>query len=84
MTRRGLPAAPQINVCQRLVVIDCGKNDAPGLYKMINPEIIALSEEQAVLEEVVFQSRIKLRSETASRSIDWVFRRNRRHANING
>jgi len=44
-------AAPQINICQRLVVIDCGKNDVPGLYKMINPEIIALSEEQAVLEE---------------------------------
>ena len=44
-------AAPQINVSQRLVVIDCGKGDAPELYKMVNPEIIALSEEQAVLEE---------------------------------
>jgi peptide deformylase len=44
-------AAPQINVSQRLVVIDCGKDDAPELYKMVNPEIIALSEEQAVLEE---------------------------------
>ena len=44
-------AAPQINVSQRLVVIDCGKHDAPELYKMVNPEIIALSEEQAVLEE---------------------------------
>ena len=44
-------AAPQINVSQRLVVIDCGKYDAPELYKMVNPEIIALSEEQAVLEE---------------------------------
>ena len=44
-------AAPQINVSQRLVVIDCGKDDVPELYKMVNPEIIALSEEQAVLEE---------------------------------
>ena len=44
-------AAPQVNVSQRLVVIDCGKVDAPKLYKMVNPEIIALSEEQAVLEE---------------------------------
>ena len=44
-------AAPQINVSQRLVVIDCGKDHAPELYKMVNPEIIALSEEQAVLEE---------------------------------
>ena len=44
-------AAPQINVSQRLVVIDCGKDHAQELYKMVNPEIIALSEEQAVLEE---------------------------------
>ena len=44
-------AAPQINVSQRLVVIDCGKDDAAELYKMVNPEIIALSEKQAVLEE---------------------------------
>ena len=36
-------AAPQINVSQRLVVIDCGKDDLPELYKMVNPEIIALS-----------------------------------------
>ena len=33
------------------MVIDCGKDDAPELYKMVNPEIIALSEEQAVLKE---------------------------------
>ena len=44
-------AAPQINVSQRLVVIDCGKDDLPELYKMVNPEIIALSEEHSVLEE---------------------------------
>ena len=44
-------AAPQINVSQRLVVIDCGNDDLPALYKMVNPEIIALSEEHSVLEE---------------------------------
>ena len=44
-------AAPQINVSQRLVVIDCGKDDTTELYKMVNPEIFALSDEQAVLEE---------------------------------
>ena len=44
-------AAPQINVSRRLVVIDCGKDDTPELYKMVNPEIIALSEEEVVLEE---------------------------------
>ena len=44
-------AAPQINVSQRLVVIDCGKDNARELYKMVNPEIITLSEEQVVLEE---------------------------------
>ena len=44
-------AAPQINVSQRLVVIDCGKDELPELYKMVNPEIIALSEEHSVLEE---------------------------------
>ena len=44
-------AAPQINVSQRLVVIDCGKDDLPELYKMVNPEIITLSEEHSVLEE---------------------------------
>ena len=44
-------AAPQINVSQRLVVIDCGKDDAPELYKMVNPEIIGVSQEQSVLEE---------------------------------
>ena len=27
-------AAPQINVSQRLMVIDCGKDDAPELFKI--------------------------------------------------
>ena len=44
-------AAPQIDISQRIVVIDCGKDDKPELYKMVNPEIISLSEEEAVLEE---------------------------------
>ena len=44
-------AAPQINASQRLVVIDCGKGDSHELFKMVNPEIITLSEDHAVLEE---------------------------------
>ena len=44
-------AAPQINMSQRLVVIDCSKNDATELYKMINPEIISKSKNLAVMEE---------------------------------
>ncbi|MGB1923903.1 MAG: peptide deformylase, partial [Candidatus Puniceispirillaceae bacterium] len=44
-------AAPQINISQRLVVIDCGSDETAELYKMVNPEIISLSDERAVLEE---------------------------------
>ena len=44
-------AAPQINVSQRLIVMDCGADDAPELHRMINPEIVGRSEETAVLEE---------------------------------
>lgn len=44
-------AAPQINVSERLIVIDCGKDDTSKLYKMINPEIISLSDTRAILEE---------------------------------
>jgi peptide deformylase len=44
-------AAPQINISQRLIVIDCGKDETPELFKMINPEIISRSDELAVLEE---------------------------------
>ena len=44
-------AAPQINISQRLIVMDCGKDETPDLLKMINPEIISRSEELAVLEE---------------------------------
>ena len=44
-------AAPQINISQRLIVMDCGPDDTRQLYKMINPEIIASSQETAKLEE---------------------------------
>lgn len=44
-------AAPQINISQRLVVVDCGKGDTAELYKMVNPEIISLSENRTILEE---------------------------------
>ena len=44
-------AAPQVNISQRLVVIDCGKDDGPELFKMVNPQIISVSDEHAVLEE---------------------------------
>ena len=44
-------AAPQINISQRLVVMDCGPDDTRQLYKMINPEIVDASDETAILEE---------------------------------
>ena len=44
-------AAPQVNIGQRIIVMDCGKGDAPELFKMINPEIIRESDARATLEE---------------------------------
>ena len=44
-------AAPQINISLRVIVMDCGKDDAPKLFKMINPEIIRESAARAILEE---------------------------------
>ena len=44
-------AAPQVNIGQRVIVMDCGKDDAPKLFKMINPEIIRESDARAILEE---------------------------------
>ena len=44
-------AAPQINISERLIVIDCGPDDAPELHKMINPEIVRRSDELSILEE---------------------------------
>ena len=44
-------AAPQVGICQRVIVMDCGKDDTPELFKMINPEIIRESDVRAILEE---------------------------------
>ena len=44
-------AAPQVNVSQRVIVMDCGKDGEPELIKMVNPEIMNLSDTRAVLEE---------------------------------
>ena len=44
-------AAPQINISERIIVMDCGKDEKPELYKMINPEIIESSEDKSILEE---------------------------------
>ena len=57
-------AAPQINISERLIVMDCGPDDAPELHKMINPEIIGRSEELSLLEEGVCRSRTRRRGGT--------------------
>ena len=44
-------AAPQVNISERIIVMDCGRDEAPELYKMINPEIVASSHERSVLDE---------------------------------
>ena len=44
-------AANQIGSLERLIVMDCGSDDAPELWQMINPEIIWKSEETSKLEE---------------------------------
>ena len=45
-------AANQVGVLKRVIVMDCARNDEPpALWKMINPEIIASSEDTAKLEE---------------------------------
>ncbi len=44
-------AAPQVNISQRIIVMDCGKDGEPKLIKMINPEIINVSEAHTMLEE---------------------------------
>ena len=44
-------AANQIGSLERLIVMDCGSDEAPELWQMINPEIIWTSEENAKLEE---------------------------------
>jgi peptide deformylase len=44
-------AAPQVNIGKRVIVMDCGKDNTPELYKMVNPEIISRSEARSILEE---------------------------------
>ena len=44
-------AANQIGSLDRLIVMDCGSDEAPELWQMINPEIIWSSEESSTLEE---------------------------------
>ena len=44
-------AAPQVNISQRIIVMDCGNDDEPSLFKMINPKIIRTSEVYVVFEE---------------------------------
>ena len=44
-------AANQIGSLERLIVMDCGSDEAPELWQMINPEIIWESEETTKLEE---------------------------------
>ncbi len=45
-------AANQVGRLERVIVMDCARdNEAPLLWKMINPQIIASSEEMSKLEE---------------------------------
>ncbi len=44
-------AAPQVNLSQRVIVIDCGKDDEPELRKMVNPEIVSASDTRSIVEE---------------------------------
>ena len=44
-------AAPQVNISQRVIVIDCGKDDERELLKMVNPEIISISDTRSIFEE---------------------------------
>jgi peptide deformylase len=44
-------AAPQVNVSQRIIVMDCGKDDEPELIKMVNPKITSMSDARVMLEE---------------------------------
>ena len=45
-------AAPQVGVSQRLIVVDVSRDkENPTPYKMVNPEIIAVSDEDSSYEE---------------------------------
>lgn len=73
-------AAPQVDLGLRLLVIDLMPNDKPAPIAMINPEIVALSDELATREEgclslpgmyadVIRPARVKVRyfDETGAR-----------------
>ncbi|SLN30800.1 Peptide deformylase [Roseovarius gaetbuli] len=46
-------AAPQVGVLERVIVLDCvkGENETPRPMVMINPEVVAVSDETNVYEE---------------------------------
>ena len=44
-------AANQIGSLERLIVMDCGSDEVPELWQMINPQIIWSSDETSKLEE---------------------------------
>ena len=46
-------AAPQVNVLDRLIVLDCvkGENETPRPLAMFNPEVVASSDEMNTYEE---------------------------------
>ena len=45
-------AAPQIGISRRVIVMDCSDDEEPPqIWRMINPQIIATSDEEAVREE---------------------------------
>ena len=46
-----LASQPQVNISQRVIVIDCGKDGEPELIKMVNPEILSMSDTRSILEE---------------------------------
>ena len=52
-------AAPQVNISLRVIVIDCGKDNEPELIKMINPQILSISDTRSILERAVFQYPIR-------------------------
>ncbi|MDP5273364.1 peptide deformylase [Chengkuizengella axinellae] len=41
-------AAPQIGILKRVIVLDSGEEDGPGLIEIVNPEIIKTSDEKEV------------------------------------
>jgi peptide deformylase len=45
-------AAPQVGVKRRIIVVDCSNDDEePNPLRMVNPELIAVSEDEAIKEE---------------------------------